>query len=79
MIGYHGSYVPSGVYNIILEYADGGDLEQMFQKLPQLVNGYDVLEFWNGLLDVISALVAVHDLLIREDDNPKGESSRLSG
>ena len=62
LIGFYGSYLQGQTYNVILEYADKGTLEQFFQNTVPPVNGEDIISLWNGLFMIIKALKCIHDV-----------------
>jgi serine/threonine protein kinase len=70
IIGFHGSFVQDGSYNILLEYADRGTLEQYLGNTPPPTTGEDVCRFWNGLFNVIKALKLIHDVQPTDPKDP---------
>lgn len=60
LIQFLGSYRQGSTYNILLEYADRGTLEDFFQResLPTL--GDDIFMFWERILHVMKALSSIH-------------------
>ncbi|KAI9793927.1 MAG: hypothetical protein M1816_007179 [Peltula sp. TS41687] len=71
MIGFYGSYVHDGTFNIILEYANQGTLEDYFQKVAPPCTGRDIYHFWRGLLEVIGALRMIHEVVFNDPENPQ--------
>ena len=61
IIGFYGSFVRDGTYNILLEYANKGTLEQYFQTTAPPQSGKDILKFWRELFAVIQALYIFHN------------------
>lgn len=55
-----GSYKQGDTYNILLEYADRGTLEDFFQTTDPPTRGKDINNFWSGLFSVIKALQRIH-------------------
>ncbi|KAF2852755.1 hypothetical protein T440DRAFT_17282 [Plenodomus tracheiphilus IPT5] len=47
-------------YYVLLEYADGGTLTDMFRQ-PHPVSPADKVEFWSGLLDTLKPLCRIHE------------------
>jgi hypothetical protein len=68
MIGFYGSFVQDDTYNILLEYADHGNLEQYFQTVPPPSEPEDLISFWRGLFRVIKALNRIHN--VPQNDSP---------
>ncbi len=63
IIGFSGSYTHGDDYNILLEFADKGSLEEYFQKETPPSHDVDIINFWNGLFQLIKALKAIHSML----------------
>jgi hypothetical protein len=55
-----GSYKQGDTYNILLEYADRGTLEDFFQTTRPPSLGEDIILFWSRLFNVIKALLRIH-------------------
>lgn len=55
-----GSYKQGDTYNILLEYADRGTLEDFFQTTPPPSLGEEIIVFWSRLFNVIKALQRIH-------------------
>lgn len=55
-----GSYKQGDTYNILLEYADRGTLEDFFQNTTPPSLGHDIIVFWSRLFNVIKALQRIH-------------------
>ena len=61
VIGFYGSYIQEDEYNIILEYANGGNLEQLLKSKDPPTDSPGIFAFWEALLDLAKALVCIHD------------------
>jgi serine/threonine protein kinase len=61
MIGFYGSYIQDDSYNVILDFADEGTLEQYFRN-PGQPSAEDILPFWRELFNVIKPLVRIHGI-----------------
>lgn len=61
MIGYYGSFMQENRFNIILEYADQGTLEQYFKKVPPPTTPEDIIQFWEGMFMLLEALMRIHE------------------
>lgn len=55
-----GSYKQGGTYNILLEYADRGTLEDFLRDTVPPTLGEDIIFFWKRLFNVIKALQRIH-------------------
>lgn len=60
---FHGSYTHGSDYNILLEFADKGSLEEYFQNQTPPSRGGDIIKFWDSLFQLIKALKAIHSFL----------------
>src|SRR5579871_3220705 len=60
IIGFYGSYKHGDDYNILLEFADKGTLEDYFQRETPPSRGDDIIKFWSRLFELIKALKAIH-------------------
>ncbi len=56
-----GSYKQGDTYNILLEYADRGTLDDFFQTTPPPSLGEEIIVFWSRLFNVIKALLCIHE------------------
>ncbi|KAN0092430.1 hypothetical protein V8E51_018277 [Hyaloscypha variabilis] len=62
LIGFYGSFRQCGTFNIILEHAIGGDLnEYLHTNLPP-TNATDIYKFWCALCGITKAVVAIHNI-----------------
>lgn len=62
IIGFHGSFIWNGTYNVLLEYADRGTLEQYFDTTRSPTRGEDIIKFYRELFKTLPALVAIHNV-----------------
>jgi len=62
MIGFHGSFVQNGTYNVVLDYADGGTLEEYFQTIERPSKTQDIIDIWSELFNVIKPLQTLHEI-----------------
>ena len=60
LIQFLGSYQQGDTYNILLEFADLGTLEDYFQKFNPPSLGEDIVLFWERLFNVVKALLRIH-------------------
>ena len=60
IVRYFGSFQHGSSFNIILEYADGGTLQDYYQKYPPPSTYEDIIAFLTALLDLLSALYTLH-------------------
>ena len=69
---YHGSFEQLGTFNLVLEYADGGNLAEMFENTPPPKTVSDVIQFWKSLVDVLNGLHRIHNLMRFDDKYLQG-------
>ncbi|KAI0889237.1 uncharacterized protein GGS22DRAFT_177782 [Annulohypoxylon maeteangense] len=62
VITYYGSFRQDGTCNIILEYANGGDLAQFLKKTPS-PKGDEVIQFWKSISLCFGGLHYIHHLV----------------
>lgn len=70
LIGFHGNFIYDDTYNVLLEYADKGTLEDYFMSIPPPTSEDDIVSFWRGLFSPIFALLNIHTLEDQDFDNP---------
>lgn len=62
LIGFYGGFEQGGSFNIILEYADAGTLEDFFCKYRIPFHGSGIHNFWSSLLPLIRAIKNIHEI-----------------
>ena len=72
IVQFYGGYIQDGKYFLILEYADSGSLEDVFQQIEKPSTGQEILDFWNEMFGITQALFTIHQIL------PEG-STELGG
>ncbi|KAK0622341.1 hypothetical protein B0T14DRAFT_426565, partial [Immersiella caudata] len=60
IVGYYGSFVQNGTFNLLLQFADGGNLLDYYGNTPPPTDPLDVRRFWTSLFSVFKGLHAVH-------------------
>ena len=78
IVGFHGSFVWNGTYNVLLEYADRGTLAQFFDAVQPPSSGEDLFKLWRGIFRLLGALVAIHSVQ-PSDSSTSSDSSILQG
>ncbi|KIX03656.1 uncharacterized protein Z518_07209 [Rhinocladiella mackenziei CBS 650.93] len=61
-IGFHGSFVYNDTYNILLEYADIGSLEDYFTTISPPSTGEDILKLWTSVFGLLTAVENLHTI-----------------
>lgn len=69
IIGFNSSFIHGGTYNILLEYADRGTLENYFQNVSPPWFPDHIADFWNGFFGLAKALVLIHGELENDPDS----------
>ncbi|OCL06940.1 hypothetical protein AOQ84DRAFT_67856, partial [Glonium stellatum] len=64
IIGFYGSFEQGGKHNVILEYANGGTLEDYFKRNSPPSTAQGIYLFWEALLKLGRALTAIHNQTI---------------
>jgi serine/threonine protein kinase len=60
IIHFYGSYIQNSTYNVILDFADKGNLEEYFQKTFSPASGSDIEHFWASICGIFKALIHIH-------------------
>lgn len=60
LIGFYGAFKQNDSFHVILEYANGGTLEDYFKEVQSPKEGDDILRFWENFFQVNHALVRIH-------------------
>ncbi|KAK5658133.1 hypothetical protein OQA88_2105 [Cercophora sp. LCS_1] len=68
VVKFYGSFRQLGSYCLILEYADGGDLGEFFDKWPAPPTVQDTAVFWGSLFQVFAGLDRIHQLMSYDTD-----------
>lgn len=67
LMGFYGSFTQEQTFNIILEYANGGILEDYFRSTPPPSTARDRISFWRRSLMSTFSLKAIHEM---DSENP---------
>lgn len=68
IVTFFGSFVQNESFHILLEYADGGTLQDYFQKVIRPSSIEDKHNFWKSFLPLAKALKAIHQV---DSDDPE--------
>jgi len=71
IVCYYGSFRHSDTFNIILEYADRGDLEQYLQNTNPPSNAADIVNLWKGMSGLLLALLQIHGIQLDSAKGPR--------
>ncbi|KAL8726824.1 MAG: hypothetical protein Q9166_006440 [cf. Caloplaca sp. 2 TL-2023] len=71
IIGYYGSFVRDGTYNIILEYADRGTLNDYMKNTHEPTSGSSILALWTRCLGLMRGLGQIHNTPGSTSDGPR--------
>lgn len=61
-IKYFSSFEKGQTFNIILEYAEGGTLNDFFKRTEPPRSLQDIFYFWKGLMEILLALKIIQQL-----------------
>lgn len=61
-IGFYGCYTQDTTVNIILEYANGGTLEDYLREVAPPTTTVEIRDFWNSMAKLISVLARLFNL-----------------
>lgn len=62
VIAYYGSFIDRDTYNIILEYADGGNLEDFMKRTPEPSTTEDMIAYWDRFCGITHGLAHIHGI-----------------
>ncbi|KAF4628548.1 hypothetical protein G7Y89_g9603 [Cudoniella acicularis] len=71
IIGFCGSFIRGKTFNVLLEYADKGTLEQFFKREKVPTDGGEVIQFWERMFKVIDALECIHEVVPSLPNGPQ--------
>ena len=72
IITFYGSFVQNETYNVLLQYADGGTLEDYFQNVDPPRHPSHTYQFWKSSFGLFMAINRIHDMNPNEEDGRKG-------
>lgn len=67
IVRFYGSWVQFGMYNMVVEYVEGGTLADFFENVEPPTSEEDIVKFWENLLDIIKVLGRIH--VLRSSNN----------
>jgi len=68
IVSFFGSFKHGDTFNIILEYANEGTLEDLMQNTPPPKSPGDLYELWGALLRLLQGLTTLHNLRFPSED-----------
>lgn len=60
IIAFYGGYELHNTYNIILEYADGGNLNHYMKRTPPPVSPEELSTFWSEFFNILNGIQTIH-------------------
>ncbi|KAL8751864.1 MAG: hypothetical protein Q9199_006136 [Rusavskia elegans] len=75
IVAFYGSFIQGASYNLILEYADRGNLETFMRKTPRPESVEDVLMFFDRLVHIVHGVQCIHGRI----GNDRSASQVLNG
>lgn len=70
IVAYYGTFTRGTTYNLILQYANVGNLEQFIRNTPSPTKGEDILLIWQRLCGLLQGLMHLHGKG-KIDDGPR--------
>jgi serine/threonine protein kinase len=70
IIAFRGSFIRGDSFNVLLEYADKGSLEDYFRTVQPPADGEQIIQFWEALSEIVGALMKIHG--VKPDDTGQG-------
>lgn len=70
IIEFHGSFTRGDTYNVLLEYADKGNLADYFKSESPPSEGKEIIQFWEAMFTLIDALRRIHQVGSGGSDEP---------
>ena len=67
VIAFYGGFIRGTTHNLILEYADLGNLEHFIQHTEAPSTGQDIINFWERFLNVTHGVIAIQSTLLDEN------------
>jgi hypothetical protein len=61
IVVFYGSWTQGSTYNVLLEYANSGNLEDFWKNTNQPTKEEDITLFWSRFLDVAQILPRIHE------------------
>lgn len=62
IVNFYGSYIHGENYNIMLEHANRGSLEEYLRNEEPPARAKDIIQFWEGMFELIRGLKTVHSV-----------------
>jgi serine/threonine protein kinase len=60
-VEFYASFEHRGSFNLVLEYAEGGTLEDALNHWQAPSCGSDIIHLWNSVFEVVHGLFWIHD------------------
>ncbi|KAL9034527.1 MAG: hypothetical protein Q9214_007005, partial [Letrouitia sp. 1 TL-2023] len=70
IIAFYGGFERENMYNIILEYADGGSLDEFMERTPAPPDSNQLSIFWNQFFNILNGLAIIHGEGSEEGNGP---------
>ncbi|KAL9611816.1 MAG: hypothetical protein Q9167_003584 [Letrouitia subvulpina] len=70
IIAFYGGFERENMYNIILEYADGGSLDEFMERTPAPPDSNQLLVFWDQFFNILYGLAIIHGEGSEEGNGP---------
>ena len=70
IIAFYGGFERGDTYNIILEFADGGNLDQFIERTPSPISPDELSTFWDQFFNILHGLAVIHGEVGEEVNEP---------
>lgn len=70
MIGFYLSFQYKDTFNILLEYAEEGTLEEFYANKPNPTTGQDTYDFWASFLEIVKGITLLHKQRLSSGELP---------
>lgn len=70
LIEFYGGFRYRGTFNIVLQYADSGTLEELFRQNQPPNSGEEIISFWSNLFEIIKGICQIHEQHLHPEKAP---------
>jgi len=67
IVGFYGSFTQNGTFNLILQYADGGNLLDFFQRTARPTDPDSIGQFWKSIFPIFQGLHRLHQTKLADE------------
>ena len=78
LIGFYGGFEYRNTFNLILEWAERGTLEDFFHHDDIPSTGSEILALWTSVLETVKGLGVIHEQQVSQEQSPNGPRKAFS-